>query len=323
MINPSTDAFLRGTSRDSGTERVAQFLMLTGPYFAARVLPFFTEFEVTEIMIHVVKIRNLSNRRAFRILEEFGYLAQTSDLFTPGGPKTARQMLGESFDEKTISSLLSLAIKSYYKNSDATEVRLISNRLRTQNPIESVFTIISLSPRLTALALSSLPIEQRLEIICCISSFKPETEGSQTSSVDPFEIVSEIISCMDQNVAEETLDSLEQFNLELWLRMCINGILFPFMMERMLLKTDINSLENILRDKSDYQVFCALSGATKSLSNRLQCCLPAVRQTEIQLMKNDHSNTLLAERLGSLQAIVEEICEKQANQQYGENNFGR
>ena len=89
----ATRGFLRGTARDRGYERIAKFLMLIGKEPAAGVLEHLTEEEVAGITAQIARTHSVERREAFRILEEFGYLMKTRDLFARGGTDKARELL--------------------------------------------------------------------------------------------------------------------------------------------------------------------------------------------------------------------------------------
>ena len=99
MSDAATRGFVHGTARDRGFEHVAKFLLLLGGDAAARVLPRLTAGEVTGIIEEVTRTGSVEQREAFRILEEFGYLMETRELYACGGVAAAGAMLRTAFGE--------------------------------------------------------------------------------------------------------------------------------------------------------------------------------------------------------------------------------
>ena len=96
----ATRGFVRGTARDRGFEHVAKFLLLLGADTATRVLSRLTVAEMTGIVQEVAGIGSVEQREAHRILEEFGYLMETRELYARGGATAAAAMLRAAFGEE-------------------------------------------------------------------------------------------------------------------------------------------------------------------------------------------------------------------------------
>lgn len=102
----ATRGFERGTARDRGFEHVAKFLLLLGGGAAAQVLSRLTAGEVTGIIREVARTGHVEQREARRILEEFGYVMETRELYARGGAAAAAAMLRAGVGEERAAALL-------------------------------------------------------------------------------------------------------------------------------------------------------------------------------------------------------------------------
>lgn len=102
----ATRGFERGTARDRGFEHVAKFLLLLGGTAAAQVLSRLTAGEVTGIIREVARTGHVEQREARRILEEFGYVTDTRELYARGGAAAAAAMLRAGVGEERAAALL-------------------------------------------------------------------------------------------------------------------------------------------------------------------------------------------------------------------------
>ena len=100
MSDAATRGFVRGTARDRGFEHVAKFLLLLGAGTAGPILSQLSAAEVTGIVREVARIGSIERREAHRILEDFGYLMDTRELYASGGAAAADAMLRTAFGEE-------------------------------------------------------------------------------------------------------------------------------------------------------------------------------------------------------------------------------
>lgn len=102
----ATRGFERGTARDRGFEHVAKFLLLLGGGAAAQVLSRLTDGEVTGIIREVARTGHVEQREARRILEEFGYVMETRELYARGGAAAGAAMLQAGVGAERAAALL-------------------------------------------------------------------------------------------------------------------------------------------------------------------------------------------------------------------------
>lgn len=106
MSDAATRGFVRGTERDRGFEHAAKFLLLLGADAAAPVLARLAAGEVTGILREVAATGVIEPREARRILEEFGYLPETRELYARGGAAAAAAMLRAAFGPERAAAML-------------------------------------------------------------------------------------------------------------------------------------------------------------------------------------------------------------------------
>lgn len=102
----ATRGFERGTARDRGFEHVAKFLLLLGGEAAAQVLARLTAGEVTGIIREVARTGHIEQREARRVLEEFGYVMETRELYARGGAAAAAALLQAGVGAERAAALL-------------------------------------------------------------------------------------------------------------------------------------------------------------------------------------------------------------------------
>ena len=170
---PKHDGFIRKTAPEHGYRKAAEFLLLIGKEQATRVLKHLSEKEIEGIAREISAIGTIEGKAAKRVLEEFGYLAESKNSTSHGGLQTAREMLEAVFDREYAEQIVSRVQKrtvappfSFLMDIDADQVVLLLKR--ESPPVLSVI-LPFLEPRLASQVLSSLPLNDQKELVGRIS----------------------------------------------------------------------------------------------------------------------------------------------------------
>ena len=323
-VDAATRGFLRGTARDRGYERAAKLLMLLGKEPAARVLGHLSDEEVTGITAQMAATRAIEGREAYRILEEFGVLVKTRDLYARGGAAQARTMLVAAFGEARGAEMYDSVMRgarphpfSFLADVDAEQV---ASLLRSEPPAVVAVIVAHLAPELAAKVVSSLDATEQAELVARIAALgavpaetiqrteealqrKLRAQGKVvTQSVDGTSVLADILGYMEELREDAILGGLEESNTQL-----AEEVRRKMITEELLGRVEDLDLQRLVAEISDHQLVLVLRAASPASGERLRSAVSAGR---LQLLDEDDralGPVLAAESEGALRDLLEQI----------------
>ena len=320
----ATRGFLRGTARDRGYERAAKFLMLLGKEPAALVLGHLREEEVTGITAQVAATRAIEGGEAYRILEEFGIMMKTRDLYARGGAEQARSMLVAAFGDARGNEVFDSVMRGAHPHPFSfladVEVEQVVGLLRSEPPAVVAVIVAHLAPELAAKVVASSDPEQRSELvgrIAALGSVPAETiqktedalrqklraQGKVvTQSVDGTSVLAEILGHMGDLREASILDGLAESDTEL-----AEQVRRKMITEEILGRVEDLDLQRLLGELPDREVVLILRAAAPESGERLRSAVSAGR---LQLLDDDDhalGPVLAAESERALRDLLAEI----------------
>ncbi len=272
--------------RDSGYKKAAQFLILLGKEEAAKVLQHMTEKEVKGITREIAQIKQIDEKEAKKILEEFGYLVTTKDLIARGGLDKAKEMLVKAFGEEKGNELFKkIEMKtmphpfSFLMDLDSEQVKLL---LKDESAAVISVILPHLDPRLGSQILSSFDMEKQKEIVRRVSRMEkidPEvlrrieealkkkilTQGEiVTEEVNGKESLAEILKYMDHSQGKKILSELQTEDPEIAKE--IEKRLFTLDVVNNIKDKD---LQRILRDYNERELALIIKGSEDSIREKI------------------------------------------------------
>ncbi len=325
---PPTDAatrgFVRGTARDRGYERAAKFLMLLGQEPAALVLSHLTDEEATGITAQMAATRAIESREAYRILEEFGVLVKTRDLYARGGAAQARGMLVAAFGEargaEMYDSVMRGARPHPFSFLADVEAEQVVGLLRSEPPAVVAVIVAHLAPELAAKVVVAIDPTLQAELVARIASLgdvpaetiqrteaalkrKVRAQGKiVTRSVDGTSVLAEILGHMEELREDAILGGLEESDTEL-----AEEVRRKMITEELIDRAEDLDLQRLLGEMSDQDVVLVLRAASRESAERLRAAMSAGR---VQLLDEDDralGPVLAAESEGALRGLLELI----------------
>ncbi|MDR2587791.1 MAG: flagellar motor switch protein FliG [Spirochaetales bacterium] len=148
---------LRLTGKDGETSlrKAAKFLVLIGKDEAAKVMRHLAPEEIEAVAAEIAGIRHIESAEAEKILEEFGFLRETSR-FPTGGVEAARRILVDAFGEEKGRDILARSApqkdEKFFGFLEEFEPQQLFVLLKNESP--AVLAVIL--PSLTAEAASKL-----------------------------------------------------------------------------------------------------------------------------------------------------------------------
>jgi flagellar motor switch protein FliG len=169
---PVRDAAVAGLLRVTGTEKpyrkAAKFLMLLGKDEASSVMRHFTEEDVEAISREIAGIKRIESAEAEKLLEEFGFLKESSR--TPvGGVETARRILVNAFGEEKGRDILARSVPAqeshFFSFLEEFEPAQIHHLLRHETPAVLAVILPCLNPEKASRLLSLFEPDFRKELV--------------------------------------------------------------------------------------------------------------------------------------------------------------
>lgn len=323
-LDPSLRGFIKETARDTGFRKAARFLMLLGKEEAARVLRHLSAQEVEGIAKEIARTQNIEQSEAGKILEEFGYIRQTKDLVTTGGPDKAREMLVASVGETKAEEILARVTRelapppfSFLMDVDIHQAIAL---LRDESPPVIALILAHLEPKFAARVLSSLSREVQKEVVPRIAKLekidpdvirraeetlraKLREQGTiVTQEVRGKAVLTEILKYMDHSRENVILSELEP-NMA-------NEIRKSLFTVDVILRIPNKDLQQALRDYSQSDMALMLKAMAPELRERLLSNVSTHRRelilSELESMgpvPKSHADAALDEFLGYLQLL--------------------
>ena len=326
--DPSADAatrgFIRGTARDRGYERAAKFLLLLGKDPAAIVLSHLNEEEVTGITTQMSATHAIESREAYRILEEFGVLVKTRDLYARGGAAQARSMLVAAFGEARGAEMYDSVMYGAHPHPFSfladVEAEQVVSLLRSEPTAVVAVIVAHLAPRLAAKVVSSLEPTLQGELVARIAALgtvpadtiqrteaalqrKIRAQGRvDTRAIDGTSVLAEILCHMEEMREDAILGGLKNSDSEL-----AEEVRRKMVTEELIDRTPDLELQRLLGEMSDRAVVLVLRAAGRQSGKRLRTAMSAGR---VQLLNEDNralGTVLAAESEGALRELLELI----------------
>jgi flagellar motor switch protein FliG len=280
------DAFLKADKRDSGFKKAAILLILLGKEYASRVLSHLSEEEALGVAREIAQTKQVNEKEAKKVLDEFGYLLKVKDLLARGGLDKAKEMLviafGENKGDEFYKRILEKTVPHPFAFLNDLPFDQVFSLVKNESP--SVISVIlsHIDPSLSSRILGALPGEKQKEIVVRVAKMdkippevlrrteevlreKARTQGDVvTQEVDGKSAITEILKHMDVSKEKNILEDLESSNPEL-----------AEELEKRLFTTDVvhripgKDLQKILHIFEDKEIALLLKGKDQGFKDRI------------------------------------------------------
>lgn len=285
-INKENYKKAKETIRDTGYRKAAEFLMILGKDDAARVLSHLTEKEVKGITEEIAAIKTLDSKKAKKVLEEFGYLAETKDLIARGGLEKAKEILIKAFGEekgnKFYSKIEMKTVPHPFSFLMDLEVEQVLLLLKNESAFVIAVILPHLNPGYASRILSELPLKLQKDVATRISrmgKIDPEvlrrtedalkkkilTQGEiVTYAIDGKNSLAEILKHMKTMDGKKLLSDIQDKDPEL-----------ATDIEKRIFTIDIindmynKDLQKVLQDYSDKELALIIKGTKNSIKEKI------------------------------------------------------
>jgi len=327
VVDAATRGFLRGTARDRGYERAAKFLILIGKEPAARVLAHLTAEEVSGLTIEMASTSAIERRESYRILEEFGVLAKTRDLYARGGSGPARAILVSAFGEGRGRVMFETIMRGSNPHPFSflvdLEVDQVVSLLGPEPPAVIAVIVAHLAPKLAAEVIAELEPERQRDLVARIATLgsvpaetiqrteealrsKLRAQGKVvTQAVDGTSVLAEILANMGDLREEAILDGIAENDASL-----AEEVRRKMITEDLILRIEDLDLQRLLGELADHQLVLTLKAATAESRERLHSAISEGRRQLLAADEKALGPVLAAESTGALQALLEEIYQR-------------
>ncbi len=307
----------------SKTQKLASFLVIVGQDLAEQILREFDEREVEDIATEMAKITFVPLIMQRALLREFSPVAIDAATSAHGGPDYARDILERSLGRYKANEVMSRVAPSRPKSVDTSILREIQprqlvNLLRRDQPQTWALVLSYLEPIACAQVLGMLTPEQRTDIVERIATMEPVSSyvvqqvlsliknrlnlrtPTDVASSGGTKILAQILNNLDDNQAQQVLNSLDERNPEL--SRAIKKLLFVF---EDLGDLDKPTITRILREVDSHDLAVSL----KTASDRLKTLVFSAMSKRAVEAINEEIQFMPPVRLSDIEAAQEKILE--------------
>ncbi len=179
----------------SGKQKAAIFLACMGSERASRIMSSMSEAEVEEMTLALSSLEGIDPNTRSTVINEFYEMAIANKVMTSGGIDYARKLLEKAFgSDRTIEILTRLQSNlqdvpfQFLKKADPSQIVTF---IQDEHPQTISLILAHLSPAISSIILSGLPIETQMEVVTRIA----------TMERTPPEVVREVERVLERKMA--------------------------------------------------------------------------------------------------------------------------
>ncbi len=270
-----------------GVKKAAILMVLLGDEASAAIFRHLAEDEVQEVSKEISRLGKIENEVADEIIEDFYRLTVAQNFLARGGAEFARKLLVKAFGQdasKKLLDRLNITLQSTLVGFDSlqkADPAQLSKFIQAEQPQTIALVLAHLNAGQAAALLSSLPAQQRADVIMRMASLEqisPDIINKITTILEQklrslgdfsretfggIRAVAELINRLETKAAASILEKIENENPALALT--IRNLMFVF--DDILLIDDAGMREIIQRvDKKNLTV--ALKGCSEEIKSQ-------------------------------------------------------